>query len=132
MNERLLDIGVVVFIIYAVINVSHIIEMRRTSIALRRFIEKTEENLHPALSAGRSVLEDIGRATHNIVELTERIREVAATLTSVEKSIRGLYEHYKEGFGEATYANIAGLKAGVKAGVATLFKDLNDRKEGSS
>ena len=57
---------------------------------------------------------------------------MAETVARVEKTVNGLYEYYKEGLGEAARANIAGLKAGVKAGVVTLLKDLNNRKEGSS
>jgi hypothetical protein len=132
MNETLMSAGIVVFIVYAAFNIVNIIEMRRTSIALRQLITRTEENLHPALTAVRGILEDIGKATYNIAVLTRSLREVAETVARVEKTINGLYEYYKEGLGEAARANVAGLKAGVKAGVVTLLKDLNDRKEGSS
>lgn len=132
MNEALVNIGIVVFVIYAGFNISNIIEMRRTSSALRQFIKRTEENLHPALTALRGILEDIGKATYNIAVLTRSLREVAETVARVEKTVNGLYEYYKEGLGEAARANIAGLRAGVKAGVVTLLKDLNNRKEGAS
>ncbi len=132
MNEALLSIGIVVFVIYAAFNIANSIEMRRTSIALRQLIRRSEENLHPALSALRGILEDIGKATYNIAMLTKSLREVAETVARVENTVNGLYEYYKEGVGEAARANIAGLKAGVKAGMTTLLKDLNDRKEGSS
>ena len=132
MNEALLSIGIVVFIIYAAFNIAHIIEMRRTSIALRQLIERTEENLHPALTALRDVLEDIGTATYDIAVLTLSLRKVSETVVRVENAVNGLYEYYKKGLGEAARANIAGLKAGVKAGVVTLLRDLNERKEGLS
>lgn len=132
MNEALVNIGIVVFIIYAAFNIASIIEMRRTNIALRQLIKRTEENLHPALTALRSILEDIGKATYNMAALTRSLRELAETVARVENTVNGLYEYYKEGLGEAARANMAGLKAGVKAGVVTLLKDLNDRKEGSS
>ena len=132
MNEALVNIGIVVFVIYAGFNISNIIEMRRTSRSLRQLIKRTEENLHPALTALRGILEDIGKATYNIAVLTRSLREVAETVARVEGTVNGLYEYYKEGLGEAARANIAGLRAGVKAGVVTLLKDLNNRKEGSS
>ena len=131
MTERLLAIGIVVFSIYAAFNISYLIEMRRTTIALRQLIKRTEENLHPALSALRGVLEDIGKSTYDIAVLTRSLREVAETVTRVENAVNGLYEYYKEGLGEAARANIAGLKAGVRAGMTTLLRDLNNRKEGS-
>ena len=132
MNEALVNIGIVVFIIYAAFNIASIIEMRRTNIALRQLIKRTEENLHPALTALRSILEDIGKATYDIAALTRSLRELAETVARVENTVNGLYEYYKEGLGEAARANIAGLRAGVKAGVVTLLKDLNNRKEGAS
>jgi len=135
MNEALVNIsivGIIVFIIYAAFNIANLIEVRRASIALRQLIKRTEENLHPALTALRGILEDIGKATYNIAVLTRSLREVAETVERIENTVNGLYEYYKEGLGEAARANIAGLKAGVKAGMTTLLKDLNDRKEGSS
>lgn len=132
MNEALVNIGIVVFIVYAVINIASIIEMRRASIALRQLIKRSEENLHPALTALRGILEDIGKTTYNIAVLTESLREMAETVARVENTVNGLYEYYKKDLGEAARANIAGLKAGVKAGMTTLLKDLNERKEGSS
>lgn len=132
MNEALVNIGIVVFIVYAVINIASIIEMRRASIALRQLIKRSEENLHPALTALRGILEDIGKTTYNIAVLTQSLREMAETVARVENTVNGLYEYYKKDLGEAARANIAGLKAGVKAGMTTLLKDLNERKEGSS
>jgi hypothetical protein len=132
MIETLLSIGIVVFIIYAAFNIASIIEMRRTSIALRQLIKRSEENLHPALTALRGILEDIGKTTENVAVLTQSLRGVAETVARVEHTVDGLYAYYQEGVGEAARANIAGLKAGVKAGVVTLLKDLNERKEGSS
>ena len=132
MNEVLFSVGVCVFIIYAVFSIASMIEMRRTSIALRQLINRTEESLHPALAALRGILEDIGKGTYNLAALTERVREVSETVAIVETSLGDLYEYYKEGLGEAAHANIAGLKAGVRAGMTTLLRDLNNRKEGSS
>ncbi len=132
MIETLLSIGIVVFVIYAVFNITNIIEMRRTSVALRQMIKKSEEDLHPALRALRGILEDIGKTTENVAVITQSLRGVAETVARVEHTVNGMYEYYQEGMGEAARANIAGLKAGVKAGVVTLLKDLNDRKEGLS
>lgn len=132
MNETLLSIGIVVFIIYAAFNIVNTIEMRRTSIALRQLIVSSEEDLRPALAALRGILEDVGKTTNDVAVLTQSLRGVADTAARVEHTVNGLYEYYREGLGKAARANIAGLKAGVKAGVVTLLKDLNDRKEGSS
>ena len=132
MNEILLSIGIGVFIIYAAFNIASSIEIRRTSVAFRQLISRTESNLHPALASLRGILEDVGKTTAEIAVLSERVREVSETVTRFEKSLRELYDYYEVGLGEAARANIAGLKAGVKAGMVTLLRDLNNRKEGSS
>ena len=131
MNETLFNIGTVVFIIYAAFNIANLIEMRRTSIALRQLIKRSEENLHPALTALRGVLEGIGKTTDNVAVLTQSLRGVAETVTRVENTVNGLYDYYQESVSKSARANIAALKAGVRAGVTTLLKDLNERKEGS-
>jgi len=132
MNETLANTGIVVFIVYAAFSVANMIEMRRTSIALRRFVKRSEEDLYSALTALRGILEDIEKSTYNVAALTRSFREVAEAVTKVENTVTGLYAYYKEGLGETARANVAGLKAGVKAGVTTLLKNLNNRKEGSS
>jgi phage-related tail protein len=130
-NEILIAIGVVAFIIYASFNIIYLIELRRTSFALRQLIKRTDENLHPAFEKVRHILEDVGKATDNVVALTENVREIAGSVAAVEKIIKKLYGSYKKGISDATRANIAGLQAGVKTGVVTLFENLIVKKEGS-
>lgn len=130
MNEILVAIGVVAFIIYASFNIIYLIELRRTIFALRQLIKRTEENLHPAFAEVKHILEDVGKATYNVVALTENVQEIAGSVAVVEKSIKKLYRSYKEGISDTTRANIAGMKAGVKTGVVTLFENLMAKKEG--
>ena len=132
MTEILLTIGVVTFIIYAMFNIIYLMDLRKTSLALRRLITKTEEDVHPALTELRRILEDIRKVTEDVTTFTQRLRVATGTIAAIEKGIQNLYGYYNEGLGGAARANIAGLKAGVKAGVVTLFENLKERKEGSS
>jgi hypothetical protein len=50
-------------------------------------------------------------------------------LAAAQAEVRDLYRTYEEKAGHAARANIAGLKAGVKAGVVTLLSSLKERKE---
>ena len=131
MLEILGSIGIIVFIVYAIFNIIYLIELRRTGVAVRQLVKRTEDDLLPAVAAFRNILEDIQKTTYNVAMLTDTVRETAETAIRVERRISDLYERYKDGLGEAARANIAGLKAGVKAGVTTLIKDLSDKKEGS-
>jgi uncharacterized protein YoxC len=132
MNEILLAIGLVTFIVYAVFNIIYLNDVRKTSLALRQFIAKTEANLNPALAELTQALSDIRKVTEDISILVERLRSVVGTVASVEKSIVGLYGYYRDSFGQANQANIAALKAGFKAGVVSLINTLTTRKEGAS
>jgi ABC-type transporter Mla subunit MlaD len=128
--EILLAMGVLTFIIYASFNIYYLIELRRTSLAMRQLITRTDENLHPTLAALRHIFEDIGTITDNAAALSKSLRDAADAIGAAEKAIRTLYQSYEENFAEVARANVAGLKAGVKTGVVTLLKNLKDKKEG--
>jgi hypothetical protein len=132
MNGIILDIGVIVFIIYAAVNIFYIIDLRRTSVAARELIRKTGENLNPALVELRGTLENIRNMTDGIGILTRDVRLVADSAAALEKGLRKFWGYYKDDIGPAVGANIAGLKAGVKTGVVTFVRNLKERKGGSS
>ena len=129
--EIILAIGVTAFIIYAAFNIFYVMELRRTSFAVRQLAEKAGENIHPTLVALRRALEDIGTVTDNVAELSKSLREAADAVTAAEKRIKALYLAYEDGISEAARANIAGVQAGIKAGVGTLLKGLKSKEEES-
>ncbi len=131
-SEILLAIAVVIFGVYASVNIVYIIEVRRTTFALRQLIKSSEENLLPALASMRHILGNVEKAAGSVAVAAESVRAIAETAGAVEKTVKNLYGSYVESTGEAARANIAGLKAGVKTGVVTLLKNLTNRKEGSS
>ncbi len=130
--ELLAAIGVVSFIIYASFNIFYLIEMRKTSFAIRQLITRAEENLYPALAAIRHIFEDIKTVTDNAAALSKSLREAAEALTSAQSAIKNMYQSYEENLGKSMRANVSGLKAGIKTGVDTLLSNLKDRKEGLS
>ncbi len=132
MNETLLNIGITAFIIYAAVNIFYIIDLKRTSVAVREFIKNTAENLNPAAAELRGTIENIRKMTDEIGILTRNVRLVVDTTAAVEKGVKKLWEYYKDDVGAVVGANIAGLKAGVKTGVVTLVRKLKDGKGGSS
>lgn len=132
MNAALLNIGAIIFIVYAVFNILWLIDMRRTSVALRRLIGKTEESLGPALAELTRAATDIRKATEGAFQLVERLRIAAGTIISAEKSIESIYHYYRQSVSQSAQSNIAGIKAGVRAGVVNFLSNLKSRKEGSS
>jgi hypothetical protein len=88
--EILLTLGVITFIVYAIFNVIYLVDVRKTSSALRQFIIKTEENLNPALAELTRTLEDIKKVTGDISMLVERLRAAIGVILSLEKGIERL------------------------------------------
>ena len=124
MIELILGIGVGAFVVYAAFNIAYLMSLRRTSESVREFLRNTEGDVSDTLRELRSALEKIRGITGNVHAVTEDVREISETVVSLERSVQDLYRSLKEGVGSAAEANIAGLKAGISTGVATLVKNL--------
>ena len=126
MTEIIAATGVLAFIIYAGYNISYIMSMKRTSDTLYGFVKNTEGNLNATLAELKGTLENLKKITGDFSVVTDDVRQITATVASVDRSVRNLYGIVKKGLGPAAEANIAGLKAGIKAGVVTLVRNLQE------
>lgn len=126
MHEKLVDVGIIVFIIYAVISLAHFMNMWRTSSAVRDFLRNTEGNLNAALVELQGTLQNLRKITSDISTVTEDVRQVTDIAAKLQKNVHYLYQYVKNELAANTEANFAGLKAGVKTGVATLVKTLKE------
>jgi hypothetical protein len=93
-----------------------------------QFLSQTEGNLNAALTELAGALENIRNITGNVNAVTEDVRRITDTVVILEKAVHELYGYVKEGLGPAAGANIAGLKAGIKTGVVTLVKNLQQER----
>ena len=126
MIEIILGIGVATFLVYTVFNVTYMLSMRRTSDSLTAFIVSIEKNLNSALAELGGTLENLKKITGDAGAVTEDVKQISNSVASVERSVRGVYGYMKEGLGSAAGAKIAGLKAGMTTGVATLVKSMKE------
>jgi hypothetical protein len=130
--EIMLAIGVVTFIIFASFNIYYLIEMRRTSLAVRQLVTRAEENIYPTLAAARHIFENIQTITDNTATLAASLRNAAIALNAAQgmiDMIKDLYMSYEKNVGQSVRANVSGIKAGINTGVATLLSSLKERKE---
>jgi len=127
MIEKILLVGVVAFIIYAAFSIAYIINLQRTSNALREFLRNTE-NLNATLTELKGTLENVRKITANAGAITENVKDIAYTVVSLQKGIESLYGVVTKEFATAAEANIAGLKAGIITGLATLVRNLQERR----
>jgi uncharacterized protein YoxC len=131
MLEIILGIGVAAFIVYASFSISSLVSLKRTSTTLDEFIKRTEGNINVTLVEFKGTLENVRKIIDDVGAVTEEVRQISNAVANLDKGIGKLYEYLKEGLGPTAEANIAGLKAGIKTGVATLVKNLKTSKEGS-
>jgi hypothetical protein len=80
----------------------------------------------------RLTLQDLRKVTTDVSSLTERMRSAAGALLTVERTVENLYSYYREELGESAQANVSALKAGLRAGVVSLFRNWRAKKEGSA
>ncbi len=128
MTQAILLIGVVAFIIYAAFSISYLMDLRRTSNALRTFLMNTEGDLKATLGELKNTLENTNKITANVSGITHDVRDIADTVVSVEKGIQKFYGKVKDEFAAAAEANVAALKAGIATGVVTLVRNLKERR----
>jgi hypothetical protein len=126
MHEKLVDVGIIVFIVYAVISLAHMMNVWKTSAAVRDFLKNTEGNLNTALIELQGTLQNLTKITSDISTVTEEVRQVTDIVANLEKDAQYLFQYVKNELAANTAANFAGLKAGVKTGVATLVKTLKE------
>ena len=130
--ETLVMTGIIAFIIFAAVSVVFLIIVLRSGAELRRTIKSTAEKLDSALVEFRATLAVVRKVADDAAAVTGNVRDLTDTAVYLERGARQLYENYLDDLGVAAGANIAGLKAGVKTGILTLFRNISDRKEGSS
>lgn len=128
MNNLILGIGVIAFIVYAAVQISYIRSLKRTSEHVGAFLQTTELNLNSVLAELRETLEHLNRITGNMSAVSEDVRKISSRVASVEKTITDVCGYMIKGFGPAAEANVAGLKAGIAAGVKTLVKSFREER----
>ena len=128
MNDMLMNIGVVVFIVFAIVSIAYQVNNYRAATALRQFITQSSGDMQKVLAELRVTLENFRKITDNINVVTEDVREITNTVADLQRDVRTLYSFIRETVGGTVKADIAGLKAGVKTGMATLVKNLREER----
>ena len=126
MTDIILGIGVAAFIVFTVFHISYIVSIIRTSERMGEFFQNTEGNLNAALTELKDTLENLKKITGDVSVVTDDVKQITRTVASVERSMLGLYTYVKESLGPAAGANIAGWKAGLTTGVATLVRSIHE------
>lgn len=128
MNDMLMNIGMVVFIVFAIVSIAYQLNTYRAATALRQFICQSSGDMQTVLAELRASLENFRKITDNINVVTEDVREITNSVADLQRNVGTLYSFIRETVGGTVKADIAGLKAGVKTGMATLVKNLREER----
>ncbi len=128
MIEIILSVGVIAIIVYTAYFINYVQSLKRVSATVNDFIKRTEDTMNGALLELKGALENIRKITGDVGAVTEEVRQLSNTVASLEKGIRDVYEYMRNNLGSVVEANIAGLKAGIKSGVVTLAKNLQEKR----
>jgi hypothetical protein len=128
MNEVLLNTGVVVFIIYAVVSIAYQVNNYRAAVAVRRFVTLSSGDVLAVLAELKVTLENFKKISDNITAVTEDVRDVTSSVTGLKQEVRTLYGFIKDRAGAEVRADLSGLKAGIRTGVATLVKSRKEER----
>ena len=126
MTDYILAAGVGAFIVYTVFNINYLMSMKRTSERVNEFVRNTEGNVNTTLQELSGTLENLRKISGNVSAVTEDVRQISNSVASLEKSMRESLVYLRDSLGSAAEANIAGLKAGITTGVATLVRNLHE------
>jgi len=128
MNDVLLNMGLVVFILYAVVSIAYQVSAYRAATALRQFITLSSGDLLSTLAQVRGTLENFRKISDNVTAVTGDVRTITSSVADLQQEVRTLYGFIKGAAGAEARADLAGLKAGIRTGVSTLVKGLNEER----
>ncbi len=104
-----------------------LLEVRRASVRLQEFIRTLELDLRPFLQEGREVLHNVHQTAQNMADNTAKVGRVAGSLQEASENIRMATGVVRAIFGSRLLP-VAGLMAGVRAGIRMLWRSSRGRK----
>ena len=128
MNEMLANIGVAVFIIYALVSIAYQVSAYRAAVALRQFITLSSGDLLTTLAELRVTLENFRKISDNVTAVSGDVRTITSSVADLQQEVRTLYGFIKGAASAEARADLAGLRAGLRTGVTTLVKGLNEER----
>ncbi len=127
-TNMILGIGVAVFTVFAVVQIVYFVGLIKVVARMAMFFKNIEDNVNASLAELKPTLTNLKQITEDAQAVTGDVRQISARVATVEKEISSVVTSLKEGVSSTVGANIAGLQAGIKAGVATLVNNLQQER----
>lgn len=100
-----MGIGVVVFIVCAVVSTAYMMNAGRISAAVRYVAKSAGGNLNTTLLELQGTLWNVNKITSDISTVRRDVRQIADTVIKLEKDVRYLYQYLKNELGAAAGAH---------------------------
>ncbi len=114
---------VISVIITAAFIISLIIELRRTARSLNDFLRNTDASLKPTLEELQETLKGLKDITNHVNDITSDIKTLSSSLRDVGIKVKNTSEVI-EHVVSSSAVKVSGVKAGIKAGLGVLLKNL--------
>ncbi len=114
-------------LVWTLILLPVLLEIRRASVRLQEFIRTLELDLRPSLLQAKEVLRSVQQTAQNMADNTAKVGRVAGSLEEAGENIRMATGVVRAIFGSRLLP-VAGLMAGVRAGIRMLWRSSRGRK----
>jgi uncharacterized protein YoxC len=120
----------VVSVLWTVLLVAVLLELRRLSWRLQEFIRTLELDLRPILQEAREGVRTAAKAAQEVADGTARLRGTMAALQDAGDNIRVTTDVIRAVVGSRLIP-VASVLAGLRVGVKTLWRRYRRRRESS-
>ena len=120
----------VVSVLWTVLLVAVLLELRRLSWRLQEFIRTLELDLRPVLQEAREGVRTAAKAAQEVADGTARLRGTMAALQDAGDNIRVTTDVIRAVVGSRLIP-VASVLAGLRVGVKTLWRRYRRRRESS-
>lgn len=120
----------VVSVLWTVLLVAMLLELRRLSWRLQEFIRTLELDLRPVLQEAREGVRTAAKAAQEVADGTARLRGTMAALQDAGDNIRVTTDVIRAVVGSRLIP-VASVLAGLRVGVKTLWRRYRRRRESS-
>ena len=120
----------VLSIVWTILLVAVLLELRRAAFRLQEFIRTIELDLRPILQEAQNAIRTLNQAGQRVAENSAKVGHVVGALEEAGENIRITTRVIRAVFGSRIIP-VATLMAGVRAGVRMLWRRSSRRREGS-
>ncbi|MFN3478946.1 MAG: DUF948 domain-containing protein [Thermodesulfovibrionales bacterium] len=123
MNTIFLSIITLAFLVAVGVFIFVMIEIRSASKAFKDFLKNTEDNLKPAIVELEESLKSIRKAAEGITGVSDDLREFSGSVRKTGENVKRISDLIEE-VTSGTVTKVFSLRAGIRAAIETLLKNL--------